>query len=158
MKPRRKRLIFVLAGLGGIAVAAGLILNAFRDNMVFFYSPSDVLVAKKAPQGKSFRLGGLVQKGSLQHQGNGLTVRFVVTDLAQSMPVTYTGILPDLFKEGQGMVAQGKLGPDGVFHADEVLAKHDEKYMPPEVAKTLKKTPQDANGAAMNTVQGGSNR
>jgi cytochrome c-type biogenesis protein CcmE len=138
MKPRHKRLVLIGAGLALLGGAAFLILNAFQSNLVFFYSPSQV-VAREAPQGRTFRIGGLVQTGSLQREGDGLSVRFTVTDTAQSIPVTYTGILPDLFKEGKGVVAQGELGPDGVFHAREVLAKHDENYMPPEAAEAVEK-------------------
>jgi len=133
-----------MIGLAGVGVAAVLILNAFRSNLVFFFSPSQV-ASKEAPKGRSFRLGGLVEKGSLRREDDGLTVHFLVTDTVTTIPVVFTGILPDLFREGQGMVAQGRLGSDGVFHADEVLAKHDEKYMPPEVAEVLK---QAKNGAA----------
>jgi cytochrome c-type biogenesis protein CcmE len=136
MKPRHKRLAFILVGLAGVAVAATLVLNAFRSNIVFAYSPSEI-AAGKVPLDRSFRLGGLVEKGSLQRENDGLTVHFVVTDLAQTVKVTYKGILPDLFKEGTSAVSLGKMGPDGVFQAEEVLAKHDEKYMPPEVAKAL---------------------
>ena len=142
MKPRHKRLTFILVGLAGVTVAAALVLNAFRGNITFAFSPSEV-VAGKAPQGSNFRLGGLVEKGSLQRENDGLTVHFVVTDLAQNVKVTYKGILPDLFKEGTGAVSLGKMGPDGVFHAQEVLAKHDEKYMPPEVAQALKEAKKD---------------
>ena len=137
MKPRHKRLALIGVGLAGLGVAAALVLNAFQDNLVFFFSPTQV-AAKEAPIQKAFRVGGLVQQGSLKREDDGLTVRFVVTDLANSMPVVYTGILPDLFKEGKGVVAQGKLGADGIFHADQVLAKHDENYMPPEAADALK--------------------
>ena len=138
MKPRHRRILFAAIGVGLVAVAAGLVLNAFQGNVVFFFSPSDV-AAKKAPLEKTFRIGGMVEKGSLKRQADGLTVTFIVTDTAQSIQVTYTGILPDLFKEGKGVVAQGKLGPDGAFHASEVLAKHDENYMPPEAAHALSK-------------------
>ncbi|HXV07583.1 MAG TPA: cytochrome c maturation protein CcmE [Burkholderiales bacterium] len=138
MKPRHKRLALIGTGLALLGGAAFLILNAFQSNLVFFYSPSQV-AAREAPQGRTFRIGGLVQNGSLQREGDGLSVRFTVTDTAQSIPVTYTGILPDLFKEGKGVVAQGELGPDGVFHAREVLAKHDENYMPPEAAEAVEK-------------------
>lgn len=153
MKPRRKRLILVAAGLGGVALAAALIMTAMKDNMVFFFSPSDVLIANKAPQGKTFRLGGLVETGSVQ-RGEGLAVRFTVTDTVKSVPVTYSGILPDLFREGQGVITQGKLGPDGVFRAEEVLAKHDETYMPPEVAQSLQEA-QKAKATTVNAAQGG---
>jgi cytochrome c-type biogenesis protein CcmE len=124
-------------GLAGLGIAAALVLNAFQNNLVFFFSPTQV-AAKEAPVQKTFRIGGLVQQGSLKREDDGLTVRFVVTDLANSMTVIYTGTLPDLFKEGKGVVAQGRLGPDGVFRADQVLAKHDENYMPPEAADAIK--------------------
>ena len=124
-------------GLAGLGIATALILNAIRNNLVFFFSPTQV-AAKEAPVQKTFRVGGLVQQGSVKREDDGLTMRFVVTDLAHSLPVVYTGILPDLFKEGKGVVAQGRLGTDGIFHADEVLAKHDENYMPPEAAEALK--------------------
>jgi cytochrome c-type biogenesis protein CcmE len=138
MKPRHKRLALVGVGLALLAGAALLVLNAFRSNLVFFYSPTQV-AAHEAPQGKPFRIGGLVQTGSLRRAADGVSVRFVVTDTAQSIPVVYTGILPDLFKEGKGVVAQGELGADGVFRAREVLAKHDENYMPPEAAEAVEK-------------------
>jgi len=146
MKPRHKRLAFILVGLAGVAVAATLILNAFRSNIVFAYSPSEVTDGR-VPNDRSFRLGGLVELGSVQRENDGLTVHFTVTDLAQTVKVTYTGILPDLFKEGTSAVSLGRMGPDGVFHAEEVLAKHDEKYMPPEVAKALEEAKKaKANG------------
>ncbi len=137
MKSRHKRLSFLLLGLAALGVASVFVFNAFNSNLVFFFSPSQV-AAKEAPIGRSFRIGGMVQGGSLMREANGLTVNFVVTDTAKTIPVVYTGILPDLFKEGKGVVAQGKLTADGVFHADEVLAKHDENYMPPEAAEALK--------------------
>ena len=136
MKPRHKRLTLVAGGVAVLGIAAALILNAFQSNLVFFYSPSQV-VAHEAPRDRSFRIGGLVEQGSLQRQPDGVTVRFVVTDTAKSIPVLYSGILPDLFKEGKGVVAQGKLDASGIFHAREVLAKHDENYMPPEAADAL---------------------
>jgi len=136
MKPRHRRLIAVVGGLVLLAVAAALVLNAFRSNLVFFYSPSQV-AKKEAPLERTFRIGGMVEEGSLKRLPDGLTVQFVVTDTAERVPVTYTGILPDLFKEGKGVVAQGRLGPDGVFTATEVLAKHDENYMPPEAAHAV---------------------
>jgi cytochrome c-type biogenesis protein CcmE len=145
MKPRHRRLAAVAAGLALLAIAAALVLNAFQSNLVFFFSPSQVY-AKEAPADRTFRLGGMVVDGSLKRRADGLTVDFVVTDTAKSVPVTYTGILPDLFKEGKGVVTQGRLGPDGVFRANEVLAKHDENYMPPEAAAALKKAHED--GAA----------
>jgi cytochrome c-type biogenesis protein CcmE len=138
MKSRHKRLALVAGGVAVLGIAAALILNAFQSNLVFFYSPSQV-AAHEAPRDRSFRIGGLVEQGSLQRQPDGVTVRFVVTDTAKSIPVLYSGILPDLFKEGKGVVAQGKLETDGVFHAREVLAKHDENYMPPEAADALEK-------------------
>ena len=131
-------MIAIGAGVVLVAIAAALVLNAFQGNVVFFFSPSQI-AAKEAPLEKTFRVGGMVEKGSLKRQADGVTVVFVVTDTAQSIPVSYTGILPDLFKEGKGVVAQGKLAPDGVFHASEVLAKHDENYMPPEAAHALSK-------------------
>ncbi len=137
MKTRHKRLSFMLLGLAALGLASVFVLNAFNSNLVFFFSPSQV-AAKEAPVGRSFRIGGMVQEGSLKRESNGLTVNFVVTDTAKTIPVVYNGILPDLFKEGKGVVAQGKLGNDGLFHADEILAKHDENYMPPEAAEALK--------------------
>ncbi len=136
MKPRHKRLVLVAAGLAVLAVAAALVLNAFRANLVFFFSPSQI-AAGEAPQDRAFRVGGMVEAGSLKRQTDGLTVQFVVTDTAKRVPVVYTGILPDLFREGKGVVAEGRLGADGVFRADQVLAKHDENYMPPEAAHAL---------------------
>jgi len=136
MKPRSKRLIAIACGLAALGVATALVLNAFNSNLVFFFSPTQV-AANEAPQGRSFRVGGLVEVGSIKRETQGLITRFVVTDLAKTIPVTYTGLLPDLFKEGKG-VAQGKLGADGIFRADQVLAKHDENYMPPEAATALK--------------------
>jgi cytochrome c-type biogenesis protein CcmE len=142
MKARHQRMVAIAAGLALIAIAAALVLNAFQGNVVFFFSPSQV-AAKEAPMERAFRVGGMVEKGSLKRRADGLTVEFIVTDTAKSIPVVYTGILPDLFKEGKGVVAQGKLGPDGAFHASEVLAKHDENYMPPEVAHALSKAEAD---------------
>lgn len=138
MKPRHKRIAAIVFGLAALAVVAALALKAFRENMVFFFTPSEV-AERKAPQGRTFRIGGMVEKGSVRRQADGVTVRFVVTDTAKSMPVSYRGQLPDLFKEGKGVVAQGRLGPDGVFQASEVLAKHDENYMPPEAKAALDK-------------------
>jgi cytochrome c-type biogenesis protein CcmE len=138
MKTRHKRMAFILVGLAGLAVAAGLVLNALNSNLALYISPSDV-VAGKAPKDKAFRLGGMVVEGSLERQSDGLTVHFNVTDNANTIPVAFTGILPDLFKEGSGVVAQGKMNTDGMFKATEVLAKHDENYMPPEVAEMLEK-------------------
>ena len=138
MKPRTKRALAIVGGLAALGISSALVLNAFNSNLVFFFSPTQVL-AHEAPRDRSFRIGGLVEEGSLQREPTGLTIRFVVTDLAKRVPVTYTGLLPDLFKEGKGVVAQGKLGADGVFRAEQVLAKHDENYMPPEAAEALKK-------------------
>ena len=135
MKPRHKRALIIIGVLAAVGVAVGLVLNAFNSNLVFFYTPSQI-ASKEAPQGRTFRIGGLVQEGSVARDG--VTVRFTVTDTAKTVPVRYEGILPDLFKEGKGVVAQGKLGSDGVFTAREVLAKHDENYMPPEAAEALK--------------------
>jgi cytochrome c-type biogenesis protein CcmE len=154
MKPRSKRLIAIACGLAALGVATALVLNAFNSNLVFFFSPTQV-AAKEAPSGRSFRIGGLVEQGSIQREAKGLTTRFVVTDLSKTIPVTYTGLLPDLFKEGKGVVAQGKLGDDGVFRADQVLAKHDENYMPPEAADALKNAaagkPQQASATLKQT-------
>lgn len=138
MKPRHKRIVLIAGALAALGIAAALILNAFQSNLVFFFTPSQV-IAHEAPQGRSFRIGGMVEQGSLQRQADGVTVHFVVTDTAKSVPVAYKGILPDLFKEGKGVVAQGKLGADGVFTAAEVLAKHDENYMPPEAADAVER-------------------
>jgi cytochrome c-type biogenesis protein CcmE len=135
--PRQRRFGFIAAGLVVLGVAIALVLNAFQSNLVFFFSPSQVL-AHEAPQGRAFRIGGMVVDHSLQRDPGSLTVRFDVTDTVQTVPVVYTGLLPDLFKEGKGVVAQGTLGADGAFHATEVLAKHDENYMPPDAAKAVK--------------------
>ena len=151
MKPRHKRLAIIGGVVASVAVAAGLVLNAFQSNLVFFYSPSQV-VAKEAPAGRTFRVGGMVKEGSVQR--NGTEVQFAVTDTAQTMLVKYVGILPDLFKEGKGVVAQGQVGADGVFVAREVLAKHDENYMPPEAAEALKRGAA-ANEKIANSVVGG---
>jgi cytochrome c-type biogenesis protein CcmE len=136
MKPRTRRALAVVVGLSLVGGASALVLNAFNDNLVFFFSPTQVM-AREAPHGRSFRIGGLVEAGSVQRGTQDLKLDFVVTDGAQRVPVRYTGLLPDLFQEGKGVVAQGKLGADGVFHADQVLAKHDENYMPPEAAAAL---------------------
>jgi cytochrome c-type biogenesis protein CcmE len=152
MKARHKRLAFIVVGLAGLAVAIGLIANAFNQNLVFFFSPSDVQ-AKQAPVNRDFRLGGLVEEGSLKREDDGLTVHFIVTDNANTIPVTFTGILPDLFREGQGVVAQGKLNENGVFMAKEVLAKHDESYMPPEVQDALDKAKQSASATVVKDSQ-----
>ncbi len=148
MKPRHQRMIAIAAGVALIAIATALVLNAFQGNIVFFFSPSQV-AAKEAPVDKTFRVGGLVQEGSIKRESDGLTVHFVVTDTAKNIHVVYKGILPDLFKEGKGVVTQGRLGPDGVFRASEVLAKHDENYMPPEAAHAL----EQARKAQKSVVQ-----
>ncbi len=136
MKPRHKKLAVITAGVTALGFAAVLVLNAFQSNLVFFFSPTQV-VANEAPIGKSFRIGGLVEEGSVQREQSSTTVRFAITDTAEVIQVVYTGILPDLFREGKGVVAQGKLDSNGIFAADEVLAKHDENYMPPEAALAL---------------------
>ncbi len=135
---RAKRFMWLAVGVAILATAVALVLRAFNSNLVFFFTPSEVS-QDKAPKERTFRLGGLVTVGSIKRQPDGLTVFFSVTDTAQTIPVTYTGILPDLFKEGKGVVAQGRIGDDGVFRASEVLAKHDENYMPPEAAEALKR-------------------
>ncbi len=140
MKPKRKRLTFVIIGLGLLAAAAALVLTAFEENIVFFHSPTDVK-EKNIGADRRIRLGGLVEEGSVKKTAGGKTVEFVVTDLVETIPVTYSGLLPDLFREGQGVVAEG-LVKGGIFYADEVLAKHDENYMPPEVADALKESGQ----------------
>ena len=138
MKPRTKRALAIVAGVATLGIAAALVLNAFQSNLVFFFSPTQVAQAE-APKDRAFRIGGLVEVGSVKRDPNGLTVNFIVTDTAKAVPVTYTGMLPDLFQEGKGVVARGKLRGDGVFVADQVLAKHDENYMPPEAAEALEK-------------------
>ena len=153
MKPRHRRFAWIAGAVLLLAVAVGLVLNAFQSNLVFFFSPTDV-AEHRAPQGRAFRIGGMVEDRSLTRAADGLTVRFRVTDTAQTIPVVYTGILPDLFKEGKGVVAQGRIGPDGVFHATEVLAKHDENYMPPEAAAAIgKAASRAAMDKAAKTVQ-----
>jgi cytochrome c-type biogenesis protein CcmE len=145
MKPRHKRLIAIAAGVAALGVAAALVLSAFQQNLVFFFTPSQI-AANEAPQGRTFRIGGMVEKGSVKREG--VEVRFVVTDTAKTIPVVYSGALPDLFREGKGVVAQGQLGADGVFRAREVLAKHDENYMPPEAADAVQKAHEAAAKAA----------
>ena len=137
MTAKRKRLWLLVGSLGVLAVAVALVLTALNDNLVFFYSPTQV-AEKKPPPDRRFRLGGLVEADSVKKDGQ--EVRFVVTDMAKTVPVVYRGLLPDLFREGQGVIAEGTLGGDGVFTAKDVLAKHDENYMPPEVAKALKES------------------
>ncbi len=139
MSRTRRRLTIVLAGMVLLSGAVALVLTALDENLSYFYSPSDIA---EAPHGRSIRLGGLVEEDSVERQADGVTVTFRVTDLANSIAVTYQGLLPDLFSEGQGVITEGRLGPDGVFVAREVLAKHDETYMPREVADALKKSGQ----------------
>jgi cytochrome c-type biogenesis protein CcmE len=136
VKSRHKRILAIVGGLAALSVATALVLTAFQENLVFFFTPSQV-AANEAPQGRTFRIGGMVETGSVKRSG--IEVRFVVTDTAKSIPVVYSGALPDLFREGKGVVAQGQLGADGVFRAREVLAKHDENYMPPEAAHAVEK-------------------
>ncbi len=151
MKPRHRRAVIVLGVLGAVGVATALVLNAFNSNMVFFYTPTQI-ASKEAPQGRTFRVGGLVQAGSVVREG--VAVRFIVTDTVKAVPVRFEGVLPDLFKEGKGVVAQGQLGGDGVFAAREVLAKHDENYMPPEAADALKRADKaKLAGALVSAVQ-----
>ncbi len=152
MKPRYKRLSIAAGVLVAVGAIAALVLNAFESNLVFFYSPSQV-AAKEVPTGRTFRLGGMVETGSIKREG--VLVNFVVTDTVQTVPVRYSGILPDLFKEGKGVVAQGKV-EDGVFVAREVLAKHDENYMPPEAAEALKRAKEGGqmNGKMTSAVDG----
>lgn len=138
MTPRKKRLWFIVAGVALVAAAVGLVLFALKNNVSLYFTPTQVF-NKEAPQGRSFRIGGLVEKGSVQREKDGLTVHFNITDTVRTMPVVYKGILPDLFKEGKGVVAQGKLETGDVFHAEEVLAKHDENYMPPEAKDAIEK-------------------
>jgi cytochrome c-type biogenesis protein CcmE len=145
MKPRHKRLLAIAAGIAALGIAAALVLSAFQKNLVFFFTPSQV-AANEAPQGRTFRIGGMVEKGSVKREG--VEVSFVVTDTAKTIPVLYKGALPDLFREGKGVVAQGQLGADGVFRAREVLAKHDENYMPPEAADAVKRAHETAEKAA----------
>ncbi|MEX0959072.1 MAG: cytochrome c maturation protein CcmE [Burkholderiales bacterium] len=151
MKPRHKRLVLIVSGLAAIAIAAGLVLNAFQSNLVFFYTPTQV-VDNEVPEGRSFRIGGMVEEGSVERAG--VNVRFVVTDTAKSVPVVYSGILPDLFREGQGVVAQGRL-EGGQFRAEQVLAKHDENYMPPEAAEAVERAHKAMRQSANTLVEDG---
>ncbi|WP_028694502.1 cytochrome c maturation protein CcmE [Pseudomonas cremoricolorata] len=148
MNPQRKKRLFIILGLlAGFGLAVGLALSALQQNINLFYTPTQIANGE-APQDTRIRAGGMVEQGSLQRSGDSLDVRFVVTDFNKSVPITYRGILPDLFREGQGIVALGKLNAEGVVVADEVLAKHDEKYMPPEVTKALKENGQAAAAQA----------
>ncbi len=141
MKARHKRLAIIIGALATLGIAAALVLNAFQSNLVFFFTPTQV-AAGEAPKDRAFRIGGLVKSGTLERRD--ITAHFIVTDTAKEISVAYTGILPDLFKEGRGVVAQGKLGADGVFVASEVLAKHDENYMPPEAKAAVEQAQQAA--------------
>ena len=153
MKPRHRRLAMVAAGIAALGVAAALVFAALERNLVFFFTPSQV-AANEAPLARTFRIGGLVEKGSVQRQGDGRTVRFVVTDTARRIPVVYQGLLPDLFREGKGVVTQGTLDGSGVFHATEVLAKHDENYMPVEAADAIRNAHAASEKAARSVVTG----
>jgi cytochrome c-type biogenesis protein CcmE len=146
MTARHQRIAIVVLVLCGVATAVGLALSAFNENLVFFFSPSQV-VAGQAPLARSFRIGGLVEPGSLRRDADGLTAYFTITDTVQRVPVSYPGLLPDLFKEGRGCVAQGTVDQDGLFHAELVLAKHDENYMPIEAAQSIEDAPRAANRA-----------
>ena len=150
MKPRHKRFAMIGVAVAALAIATTLVLNAFQKNLVFFFTPSQV-AANEAPQERNFRIGGMVETGSVKRQPDGVTVHFLVTDTAKTIPVVYRGLLPDLFREGKGVVAQGRLAADGVFQASEVLAKHDENYMPPEAAEAIKQG-QAANEKAAQSL------
>jgi cytochrome c-type biogenesis protein CcmE len=143
MKPRSKRLLLLGAAAGLLVGAVAMVLTAFQENLVFFHTPSEVIEGK-APNGRTFRIGGMVEQNSIQREADGITVRFAITDTAKAIPVSFRGALPDLFQEGKGAVAQGTLGPDGTFHATEVLAKHDENYMPVEAQYAIDKAHEAA--------------
>ena len=145
MTPRQKRMTLVAGIVVGVGIAAALAMQAFRNNVMFFFDPTQI-AAGEAPQGERFRMGGMVEKGSVVKTAGTLDIQFLVTDFKHTVPVKYSGILPDLFREGQGVVAHGRL-QNGTFVADEILAKHDEKYMPPEVAKSLKDNPPPPDSA-----------
>jgi cytochrome c-type biogenesis protein CcmE len=155
MTPRRRRLALVLGIVAGVSIAGALALSAFRQNVTFFFDPTQVS-GGQVPPGERFRLGGMVTQGSLHRAPGSLEVQFVVTDFSHDVPVSYTGVLPDLFREGAGVVAHGRLRADGTFVADEVLAKHDEKYMPPEVARSLKRRHGDSRAEAVSPATAGS--
>lgn len=159
MTPRRRRMWLVVGIVAGVGIAGTLALSAFRQNVTFFFDPSEV-AAGKAPVAERFRLGGMVSNGSVRREPGSLEVHFTVTDFKHDVPVAYTGVLPDLFREGQGVIAHGQLGRDGVFVADEVLAKHDEKYMPPKIAQAVKDRHEQmmpaASGSGAPQVPGGS--
>ena len=152
MKPRHKRMFLAGMALAGVVVATVLVINALRSNMAYFFSPSQVVAGEVKP-GETFRLGGMVRSGTLKKSSGSLESRFVVTDNVRQVAVSYSGILPDLFKEGQGTVARGRLGKDGIFYAEEVLAKHDESYMPPEVTAAMQPAPYDKNRTRIPTVR-----
>jgi cytochrome c-type biogenesis protein CcmE len=149
MKPRQKRFVFIMVAVAALAAVVGLVLNALESNVNLYFTPTQVF-NNEAPHGRGFRIGGIVKEGSVKRANDGLTVNFVITDTHKDLMVVYKGILPDLFKEGKGVVAQGKMEADGVMHAEEVLAKHDENYMPPEAADAVKKA--QAAQAASNPV------
>lgn len=151
MTKRQKRFAFIVAGIVGVSLAVGLVLYAMKNNISLYFTPTQVY-NKEAPEGRSFRIGGLVEEGSVKRENDGLTVHFNVTDTARSMAVVYRGILPDLFKEGKGVVAQGKLTPDNLFHAEEVLAKHDENYMPPEAKQALEQAQKSQAASAVSAA------
>lgn len=150
MKRRHKRIVFIACSLAALGLATWLVLGAFRNNLVFFFSPTQI-ATKEAPVNQTFRVGGLVEEGTLKTESDGLTMRFSITDTANRIPVVYKGIKPDLFKEGRGCVAQGRIGADGTFYADQIMAKHDENYMPPEAAKAL------AEGKDINKIKNSAN-
>jgi len=152
LKPRHRRLSLVFILISGVATAVGLTLTAFNTNLVFFFSPSQ-LAAGEAPIARTLRVGGLVEAGSLRRGADGLTASFTITDTVRSIPVVYSGILPDLFKEGRGCVAQGTLGSDGTFHADLVLAKHDENYMPIEAARSIDDARRSSAASATTVIE-----
>ncbi len=156
MKPRQKRFAYIIVAVVALGAAVGLVLYALKNNVSLYFTPTQVY-NKEAPQGRSFRIGGLVEPGSVMRRNDDLTVHFSITDNTRSMPVIYKGILPDLFKEGKGVVAQGKIEADNIFHAEEVLAKHDENYMPPEAKDALDKAAKaksDAGGAVATPATG----
>jgi cytochrome c-type biogenesis protein CcmE len=150
MKSRQKRFLFIAVGVVGVSMAVGLVLYALRGNVNLYFTPTQVF-NNEAPHGRSFRIGGLVEEGSIKREKDGLTVNFVITDTHRSIPVVYKGILPDLFKEGKGVVAQGRVEADGLMRADEVLAKHDENYMPPEAADAMKQAEEAKAAEALET-------
>lgn len=152
MKPRHRKLALIAGGLAVLGLATALVLNAFQSNLVFFFTPTQV-ANREAPVDRTFRIGGMVEEGSLRRNADGLTVHFVITDRLNRLPVSYKGILPDLFKEGKGAVVQGRLGTDGLFVADQVLAKHDENYMPPEAAHSLEEARKAAAQAGKTLSQ-----